>query len=81
MLTLMLMLLFEIFSDGLVSENIFVEVMALRWIKENIHNFGGDPNAITLFSGESSSSSYPSKLSLVMKVIIICFHLESAGSV
>ena len=29
------------------------QVQALRWVQEHIHNFGGDPDLVTIF-GESA---------------------------
>lgn len=32
------------------------QVMAFRWVKENIKYFGGDTNNITLFGGSSGAT-------------------------
>lgn len=44
-------------GDAVISGNMGMkdQVLALQWVKENIHAFGGDPNRITLH-GHSSGA-------------------------
>lgn len=51
---------------------------ALEWIKENIKQFGGDPNKVTVF-GESAGGSMTSLMSLSQETNTL-FHSAIAHS-
>jgi len=45
-------------NDGLVKGNMGMkdQQMSFKWVQENIKNFGGNPDAVTIF-GESAGSA------------------------
>jgi carboxylesterase type B len=55
------------------------QIEALRWVKENIASFGGDPNLITI-NGQSAGGSSV-ELHLVAKNVEPLFHRAIAQSV
>ena len=40
-------------SDGLANAALYDQLLALEWVQQNIHLFGGDPNRVTV-AGEAS---------------------------
>lgn len=61
-------------QDVTIDGNLYLRdlVMALRWVKENIANFGGDPDNVTIF-GESAGAHITATL-LAVPVAAGLFH-------
>ncbi|KAK0405359.1 hypothetical protein QR680_017944 [Steinernema hermaphroditum] len=68
-------------NDDVVRRNVglYDVVHALKWIKEEIRNFGGDPDRITLF-GSSSGASVVAYLTMSPIVPLDYFHQSIALS-
>lgn len=49
---------FSLFNaDGPANLGLKDQVLALKWIKDNIHRFGGDPNLVTILGQGSGAAS------------------------
>lgn len=44
-------------QDGVTDDNVGMkdQILAMKWVQKNIHNFGGDPNQVTIM-GQSGGA-------------------------